>query len=49
MRVANGLRRTLARGASALPEDRRDLWAGLVVGDDGDQPAEVEADFSSAG
>ena len=49
MRTANGLRRTLARGATVLPEDRRGLWAGLVVGDDRDQPAAVEADFSAAG
>lgn len=49
MRAANGLRRTLARGATALPEDRRGLWAGLVVGDDRDQPADVEASFSAAG
>jgi competence protein ComEC len=49
MRVANGLRRTLARGATTLPEERRGLWAGLVVGDDREQPADVEADFSAAG
>ena len=49
IRVANHLRRTLARGATALPEDRRGLWAGLVVGDDRDQPADLEADFSAAG
>jgi len=49
MRAANGLRRTLARGAVTLPDDRRGLWAGLVVGDDRDQPAEIEADFSAAG
>ncbi|MEO5679659.1 MAG: ComEC/Rec2 family competence protein, partial [Acidimicrobiales bacterium] len=49
IRVANGLRRTLARGATALPQDRRGLWAGLVVGDDRDEPAGVEADFQAAG
>lgn len=49
MRVANRLRRTLARGALALPEDRRGLWTGLVVGDDREQPADIEADFSAAG
>ena len=49
IRAANGLRRTLARGATALPEDRRGLWSGLVVGDDRDQPADIEADFSAAG
>ncbi|MFP5377318.1 MAG: ComEC/Rec2 family competence protein, partial [Acidimicrobiia bacterium] len=49
MRAANALRRTLARGATALPEDRRGLWAGLVVGDDRDEPPEVEADFQAAG
>jgi ComEC/Rec2-related protein len=47
--VANRLRRTLADGATALPEDRRGLWAGLVVGDDRDEPAGIEADFSAAG
>ena len=49
IRAANALRRTLARGATALPEDRRGLWAGLVVGDDREQPADIEADFSAAG
>ena len=49
IQAANHLRRTLARGALALPEDRRGLWAGLVVGDDRDQPADIEADFSAAG
>jgi len=49
IRAANSLRRTLARGATTLPEDRRGLWAGLVVGDDRDEPPEVEADFQSAG
>ncbi len=43
------MRRTLARGAVALPEDRRGLWTGLVVGDDRDEPPEVEADFQAAG
>jgi len=49
VRAANAMRRTLARGATALPEDRRGLWAGLVVGDDRDERPEVEADFQAAG
>ncbi|CAA9250647.1 MAG: hypothetical protein AVDCRST_MAG76-2256 [uncultured Acidimicrobiales bacterium] len=49
VRAANSLRRVLARGATALPEDRRGLWSGLVVGDDRDEPAQVEADFQAAG
>ncbi len=49
IRAANTLRRTLARGATALPEDRRALWAGLVVGDDRDEPADLTADFQTAG
>jgi len=48
-RAANGLRRTLARGATVLPKDRQGLWAGLVVGDNRDEPAEIAADFSGAG
>ena len=49
MRAANALRRTLARGATTLPEDRRALWAGLVVGDDRDEPADLTSDFQTAG
>lgn len=49
IRVANSLRRTLAQGSTALPEDRRALWAGLVVGDDRDEPADLTSDFQTAG
>ncbi len=49
VRAANAFRRTLARGSTALPQDRRGLWAGLVVGDGRDEPAGVEADFKAAG
>lgn len=49
IRAANTLRRTLARGATTLPEDRRALWAGLVVGDDRDEPADLTSDFQTAG
>ena len=37
-RVANGLRRTLARGADVLSDRHASLLAGLTLGDDRDQP-----------
>ena len=48
-RAANGLRRTLARGGEALPERQRSLLAGLTLGDDRDQPADMTAAFEAAG
>ena len=48
-RAANGLRRTLASGASSLPDEREALLRGLLLGDDRDIPAPVEADFRSSG
>jgi competence protein ComEC len=48
-RVANGLRRTLVRGAASLPRDERALFTGLVLGDDRDQPPEMADDFRAAG
>jgi competence protein ComEC len=47
--AANGLRRTLARGAEVLPERQRSLLAGLTLGDDRDQPADMTDAFEGAG
>ncbi len=47
--LANGFRRTVARGAESLSPPRRALFLGIVLGDDrGQDPAEVE-DFRAAG
>ena len=48
-RAANGLRRTLERGAAHLPDRTRSLLLGVVLGDDRAQPAEVADDFRAAG
>lgn len=48
-RLANGLRRTLARGAEGLPERQRDLLAGVTLGDDRAQPADMTDAFRAAG
>ena len=48
-RLANGIRRHLARGASGLGERDRALLAGLTVGDDRDIPPATQADFRAAG
>jgi competence protein ComEC len=48
-RVANGLRRTLERGAAHLPDRTRSLLLGVVLGDDRAQPAEVADDFRASG
>jgi competence protein ComEC len=47
--AANGLRRTLAAGAEALPERQRSLLAGLTLGDDRAQPADMTDAFRAAG
>lgn len=47
--AANGLRRVLDRGAASLPERHRALLAGLTLGDDRAQPAELTADFRASG
>jgi competence protein ComEC len=47
--VANGLRRTLTKGAASLPRDERALFTGLVLGDDRDQSPEMADDFRTAG
>jgi competence protein ComEC len=46
---ANVVRRTLARGAAGLPRTSRSLLAGVVLGDDREQPPEVADDFRAAG
>ena len=48
-RVANGVRRTLLRGASSLPDDQRALFAGLVLGDDREQDVGTVDDFRATG
>ena len=48
-RLANGLRRTLARGAAGLPERQRSLLAGVTLGDDRAQPADMTDAFRASG
>ncbi|HVM02967.1 MAG TPA: ComEC/Rec2 family competence protein [Acidimicrobiales bacterium] len=48
-RLANGLRRTLLKGATVLAPDRRALFAGFVLGDDRGQRPEVTDDFRASG
>ena len=48
-RLANGLRRTLLRGADVLAPGSRALFAGFVLGDDRDQRPEVTDDFRASG
>ena len=48
-RVANGLRRTLARGAEVMSNRHASLLAGLTLGDDRDQPADMTDAFRAAG
>ena len=48
-RAANGLRRTLERGSGPLDVDDRSLLLGVVLGDDRDQPPELEEAFRGAG
>ncbi len=48
-RLANGLRRTLARGAESLPDRQRSLLAGVTLGDDRAQPADMTDAFRAAG
>ncbi len=47
--AANGLRRTLVRGARPLSTEGRALLTGFVVGDDRDQSVAVADDFKAAG
>ena len=48
-RGANVVRRTLALGVVDLPRTNRSLLAGVVLGDDREQPPEVADDFRAAG
>ncbi len=48
-RAANGLRRTLVRGARPLGTEERALLTGFVFGDDRDQSVAVADDFKAAG
>ena len=48
-RLANGVRRTLARGAASLSPSHRALFLGFVLGDDRGQSPEIVEDFRGAG
>ncbi|HET6772887.1 MAG TPA: ComEC/Rec2 family competence protein [Acidimicrobiales bacterium] len=48
-RLANGLRRTLAHGAEAMPARQASLLAGITLGDDRAQPADMADAFRAAG
>ena len=48
-RLANGIRRTLLAGTTSLPDDRRALFSGFVLGDDREQSPEVVVDFRASG
>jgi len=48
-RLANGLRRTLLRGAAVLDPGSRALFSGFVLGDDREQRPEVTDDFRASG
>jgi competence protein ComEC len=48
-RGANAVRRTLEAGAASLARTNRSLLAGVVLGDDREQPPEVADDFRAAG
>src|SRR5439155_2182997 len=48
-RMANGLRRTLVAGAASLPDTRRPLFTGFVLGDDRGQRPEIVDDFRGSG
>ncbi len=47
--LANWLRRTIARGAASLDDDRHALFTGLSYGDDREQSPVVSDDFRAAG
>jgi len=48
-RLANEVHQRLADGAAGLGDDRRALLAGLVLGDDRDQPAVLRDAFTTVG
>ncbi|MCU1460180.1 MAG: ComEC/Rec2-related protein, partial [Acidimicrobiales bacterium] len=47
--LANGVRRTLVRGAASMPAARRSLFTGFVLGDARGQAPDVVADFRASG
>ena len=49
LRLANGARRAVLRGATVLPATPRALLAGFVLGDTRAIPADLVADFRNAG
>lgn len=49
VRASNRLRRAVVRGAGAMPGPLRPLFAGLVMGEDRDQPPEMIARFRASG
>lgn len=48
-RVSNAFRRTLDRGAASIPDERRALLAGFLLGDDREQSSRTRDDFRAAG
>ena len=48
-RAGNAIRRVFARGAETLPRDEQALLNGVVLGDDRQQPPELEDDFRASG
>lgn len=48
-RAANRYRRLLSKGAAAMADPERSLYAGFVLGDDRDQTPEIVDDFRGAG
>lgn len=48
-RLANGLRRTIQRGAESLGDERSPLYMGLVVGDDRGQSELTQFRFGASG
>lgn len=48
-RLANAVKRTMVRGAARLPPRERELFSGVVVGDDRHQDPGQVADFRAAG
>jgi len=47
--ATNRLRRTLERGAEALPERQRGLFLGVIIGDDRDEAPDLVAAFRASG
>jgi competence protein ComEC len=49
IRLANGLRRTIERGASSLPDQTRALFGGFVLGDQRAESDQTKAEFRDSG